>query len=146
MQYHELNYDRIQQKIADIRENLELLRGYAAKGEKAFLKNQEAIRSAKYAFIVLIEAAISIANHFCARLLGKAPVSYAEAYLLLGNEGILETELANRLAQMAKFRNLLVHGYDKVNDRKVYEILCNDLDDLELFLQSVYNVLNQQMK
>ncbi|NMB25181.1 MAG: DUF86 domain-containing protein [Firmicutes bacterium] len=137
MQHKDLNLDRIGRKVADVTENLNVLWAYAAREEQDFLGNPEAVRSAKYAFIVLIEACLAIANHFCARLLAKAPGSYAEAYLCLGEGGIIEIELAQRLAQMARFRNLIVHGYDRVDDKLMFYIMKNNLSDVELFLDAV---------
>ncbi|MDQ0285385.1 uncharacterized protein YutE (UPF0331/DUF86 family) [Desulfofundulus luciae] len=38
---------------------------------------------------------------------------------------------------MAKFRNLLIHRYGDIDDSKVYHIICNNLDDLELYLAEI---------
>lgn len=65
----ELNLHRIAQKVAGIKNSLAVSREYAAQKDEVFLGNPEAIRSARYAFIVLIEAATNIAGHLCARLL-----------------------------------------------------------------------------
>ncbi len=40
-------------------------------------------------------------------------------------------------AAMARLRNLLVHAYARVDDRKVHHILREDLEDLEAFLEAV---------
>lgn len=141
MEYPELNLARIRQKVADIRESLAVLRGYAAWDDKAFLSNDEAIRSARYAFIVLVEAASNIANHLCAKLLAKAPTSYADAFLLLSERGLLDEGLTKRLAAMAGFRNLLVHRYGEVNNQRMLEIMRNNLGDLELFLSAIAEII-----
>ena len=51
--------------------------------------------------------------------------------------GHLETDLVERLENMARFRNLLVHGYAIVDDARVVEILKTRLHDLDEFRQSV---------
>jgi uncharacterized protein YutE (UPF0331/DUF86 family) len=38
---------------------------------------------------------------------------------------------------MARFRNLLVHLYWKVDNQRVYQIIQNDLGDLDTFRQQV---------
>lgn len=63
-----LNIRRINEKISDIKEAVEILSNYASRDEREFLSNPEAIRSARYSFIVLAEAATNIATHLCARL------------------------------------------------------------------------------
>jgi len=57
----------------------------------------------------------------------------------MGEAGIFPPALARDLEQMTKFRNLLVHLYGRVEDRKVYEILQTRLGDfvkLEACIQS----------
>lgn len=41
------------------------------------------------------------------------------------------------LQNMARFRNLLVHGYARVDDRRVIGVLQTRLPDLEAFRRSV---------
>jgi len=114
-----LNINKIREKVSDIKEAISFLKGYAHEKEEIFISNPEAVGAVRYYFIMLIEAAMNIANHLCSRLLEKAPSNYAETFLLLGKQGIITPELADRLARMARFRNLLVHGYAKVDDRKM---------------------------
>jgi uncharacterized protein YutE (UPF0331/DUF86 family) len=139
-----LNIARLSEKVADIRQSLAVLQEYAGREEGVFLNNPEAVRSARYAFIVMIEAALSISNHLCARLLREAPQSYAESFLRLGDSGYLQEDLAGRLARMAAFRNLLVHGYGKVDDRLMLKIMREDLRDLELFLTAIHQAVDRE--
>jgi len=59
----------------------------------------------------------------------------------LGREGLLEEDLADRLAQAAKQRNVLVHLYLDVDDRKVFDSLSR-LDDLRRFAAFVEEQLD----
>jgi uncharacterized protein YutE (UPF0331/DUF86 family) len=133
----QLDVARLNDKMADIRESLEALREYARWDEGRFLASKEAIRAARYCFIVMVEAATAIATHICARLLRKAPGSYAESFALLAEGGIIEPALARRLGRMAGFRNLLVHGYNKVDDRRMWRIMGSDLADLDAYLEAI---------
>jgi uncharacterized protein YutE (UPF0331/DUF86 family) len=139
-----LNLSKIAEKVSDIKESLETLKEYAKRQDEVFLNNKEAIRAARYSFIVMIEAATNIANHICARLLNKVPSTYSEAFLLLGESGLIERELAINLAQMAKFRNLLVHGYGKIDDKRMLKIMREDLVDVENFLRSLGELIKSK--
>lgn len=44
---------------------------------------------------------------------------------------------------MAKFRNRLVHIYWEVDDAVVYEILREDIDDIEKFMHNFAEFLKQ---
>lgn len=137
----QLDVARLNDRMADLRESLEALREYARWDEGRFLASKEAIRAARYCFIVMVEAATAIATHICARLLRKAPGSYAESFALLAEGGVIEPGLARRLGRMTGFRNLLVHGYNKVDNRRMLEIMRSDLADLDAFLEAIAALL-----
>jgi uncharacterized protein YutE (UPF0331/DUF86 family) len=63
----------------------------------------------------------------------RAPTSFADAFAVLGEAGFVDAGLVPALQEMARFRNLLVHGYLRVDDRRVVEILRTRLDDLDAF-------------
>lgn len=135
--YEKLDISRIRAKVADIRESITILQNYAGYQEENFLNNQEAIRAARYTLIVAIEAATNIGNHFCSRLLGKAPNSYAETFLFLSEGGIISRELAIGLGKMTGLRNMLVHRYAIIDDRKILRFLRENLLDFEMFLSEI---------
>ncbi|MGM0652840.1 MAG: type VII toxin-antitoxin system HepT family RNase toxin [Bacillota bacterium] len=137
MTYKKLNKERIRAKVADIKENLQVLRNYSKQDREEFVANKEAVRSAKYAYIVMIEASSNIANHLCARLINTSPDSYAECFLLLGKHELISSKLSANLSKMAGFRNILVHGYKEIDDSKIYDFLQTSLDDLDLYLEEL---------
>jgi uncharacterized protein YutE (UPF0331/DUF86 family) len=49
----------------------------------------------------------------------------------------IDSHLANCLKRMARFRNLIVHLYWRVDNRRVYQIIHDDLGDLDAFRQQV---------
>jgi len=55
----------------------------------------------------------------------------------LRDRGIISKELSKKLINMAKFRNLLVHLYWKVDDEKIYEILQSELADFDEFIEQI---------
>lgn len=67
----------------------------------------------------------------------RAPNDFADAFTSLGEAGVLPKETVPALRDMARFRNLLVHGYADVDDERVVEILRTELDDLETFRRHV---------
>lgn len=146
MNHSKLNLLRMNEKISDIMESIQVLRQYGVQDDRVFLGNPEALRSAKYAFIVLIEAATNIATHLCARLLAKAPANYAESFLLLGEHGLIEQNLAERLSKMTGFRNLLVHGYGKIDNQQMLGIMRRDIKDINLYLQAINELLKKAME
>jgi uncharacterized protein YutE (UPF0331/DUF86 family) len=140
------NVDMLRQKATDIRRAQRVLAGYAALDKDGFLADDTVVSSAKYQLIVLAEAAQAICNHVVARVAERTPIGYGDCYLILGEQGIISPVLAERLADMAKFRNLVVHQYGTVDDGRVFEIIRRDVQDLDLFLAAVSTFLGDELK
>ena len=60
---------------------------------------------------------------------------------MLGEAGIISPELTTRLQQLARFRNLLVHMYWKIEYEQVYDVIQNNLGDLRAFQAAVVQLL-----
>ena len=64
-----------------------------------------------------------------------------KGFAILGEAGILPQDLSQNLQQMARFRNMLVHVYWKVDYDRVYQILQRHLDDLRAFVRVIGELL-----
>lgn len=131
------NIDRIKQIIGEINFALSKLETVSKIDEENFLIDHEKIDSAKYNLIVVIEGAIDICNHIVARAGGRAPNDFADCFAILGELGAFPAEFVEKLKRMAKFRNLLVHLYWQVDNRKVFSILREDIFDIRKYLQGI---------
>lgn len=60
--------------------------------------------------------------------------TYADAFGRLAEAGVLHRDLADRLSRAAGFRNLLVHGYGRLDLRRVHAIARDGPPDLRAFL------------
>ena len=99
--------------------------------------------SAERDFQVAIQAAIDIGSTLLAGVSTQVPESYRDIFLELAEVGILPRAFAEQLAQMAQFRNVLVHLYLEVDLRKVYQYLQHNLGDLEQFARYVSEYLDK---
>ena len=74
-----------------------------------------------------------MANHIIASEKFRAPRDYADSFMVIQEEGIISSELGDKLRQMAKFRNRIVHLYGEIDDSYVYKYLQDDIKDTEEF-------------
>jgi uncharacterized protein YutE (UPF0331/DUF86 family) len=84
-----------------------------------------------------------VANHVIASEGWRSPADYADAFAVLREHDVLSRDLADRLAAMARFRNLLVHVYAEVDDARVHRFLREDLGDFEPFASAVLDLLKE---
>jgi len=77
-----------------------------------------------------IERCLDVANHIIATERFRAPQDYADSFKVLDENHIVPSELSQKLRQMAKFRNRLVHLYGEIDNSYVYQIIHEDLGDM----------------
>jgi uncharacterized protein YutE (UPF0331/DUF86 family) len=128
-----LNADLVRSRCADMEDAVVRLERFGAMPIAQFIGNAEAVDAACYRLLVGIEAAIGLCYHICAVHLRRVPEQYAACFDTLHDAGIIPGELAARLKAMARFRNLLVHMYKKVEPAAVHAILGDSLPDLRAF-------------
>lgn len=129
----ELNEDRIRTRLDDISRSISRLRQIRAMDRQAFLADQDSQDIARSRLLTAIEAALNLCYHVAAKKLRRVPEEYAQCFTVLAEANLISPALAERLAAMARFRNLLVHLYWNVDYGQVYDILQSDLNDLEDF-------------
>ena len=105
--------------------------------QESFLSDPDKLGSAKYYFIVAIESCIDIADHIISSERYRRPTDFADSFTVLYENGLIDEGLRGRLQNMARFRNLLVHVYGKVDDKKVYEFLKTNLGDFDAFARQI---------
>lgn len=102
-----------------------------------FVQDFRNVESAKHLLQVSIEAMIDIANHIISRGRLGHPKSYAESFGILRAEGVLTPEQVEDYSLMVKFRNRVVHLYQKIDPDQIYDILQNQLQDFTAFAEKI---------
>ncbi|MCD4844269.1 MAG: DUF86 domain-containing protein [Methanosarcinales archaeon] len=136
-----INPNLVAAKISEIQQSLERLNGISSKGRDVFLSDPDLIDSAKYRLITAIEASISICNHIIARKFKRVPESYSDCFTILHEYDVISAELTERLGNMARFRNMLVHIYWEIDNEKIFDILTSDLVDFENYIKEIVHFL-----
>ncbi len=124
-------------------ESLRKLRSLSKLSEDEFLGHYEKIDTAKYNFIVAIEAIIDICNRIISKRELGFPQDYSDVIKLMSQEGVLEGDLVGRLVEMVKFRNMLVHIYWKIENDRLYQYLRENLGDFEAFKEAIRRYLKK---
>lgn len=137
-----LNPDVVRSRCAEIEDSIQRLEALASLPLADFLADRDAQDIASYRLLVAIEAALALCYHVSSRRLRATPADYAGCFVLLGDAGVLKPDLTERLKSMAKFRNLLVHVYWKVDYRRVHAAIQENLGDLRMFSAAIVALLD----
>jgi uncharacterized protein YutE (UPF0331/DUF86 family) len=93
---------------------------------------------------MMIETCVDIAGHIISDKGFRIPKSYSDTFLVLRENDILGKELFSSVDKMAKFRDIVVHHYDKVDAEIVVGILKKDLKDLTGFRDAIVSFLKTE--
>ena len=136
-----LNEDLIRTRCQEIEDSLARLDQIRTVAKEDFLTDRDLQDIACYRMLVAIEAALGLCYHVAAKHLNKVPEEYGECFAILAEAGIIPNDLSERLQRMARFRNLLVHMYWKVDLDALYKLILDRLTDLRQFSQAIIALL-----
>ena len=132
-----IDADLVRSRCEDIEESVARLEQLAGLSREEFLASRDTLDIACYRLLVAIEAALALCYHVSAQRFRKVPEDYAACFRVLHEGGLLPEDLAARLQRMARFRNLLVHVYWKMDYGLVHDIVQHNLGDLRQFASIV---------
>jgi uncharacterized protein YutE (UPF0331/DUF86 family) len=86
---------------------------------------------------VAVEACLDIGRRLIALEGFRYPDDNQSVFAILAEEKVVPADLLPVLLEMARFRNLIVHDYARIDDAKVYAILKTRLGDFDAFAEAV---------
>lgn len=94
-------------------------------------------RAVERILILLIQAATDLVSHLLADRGVVQPDSYREVFEAAAQSGLLDRALAQSLGRAVGLRNILVHEYEQIDDRLVWESIPVALEDFTAFLSAM---------
>lgn len=105
--------------------------------EQEFLSELKTCYSLRYLIILTVEVMANIGKHLLARIAVKPVEEYKECFLEMRRQGFLAESIATPLVRLAGLRNLLVHRYWEVDDRRIYHECKENMPNLYKFSAEV---------
>ena len=136
---------RVDEIFRNLDNSLNLLRKLKKLPEKELTEDALTLGAAKYYLQVSVECCIDISNHIIAANVWRRPESMSDAFVVLAENGIVDSEFLPTLKRMAQFRNRLVHLYWDVDAITIYRILQENLGDFERFMNDILNYFSDEI-
>ena len=142
---------KIETKLAILREAIaELEKVSRSHTQKQFIASKDQFAIAEHYLRRALEAVFDIGGHIISRFTyspGRRPKTVKEIAVELGRRGLIDKKFAEeKLKEMAGYRNRLVHFYDEITPKELYQIITRDLGDLDHFASSVVGIVNEPEK
>lgn len=136
--------DRVTEFLRLLSDDLKTLREKAEISKAIYRGSRDIQAIVERRLQTATESCINVGNHLIARLGLRPPADYADVFRVMGEAQLLPSELIGQMADMARFRNLLVHVYWAIDHEKVYDSLRSRLATLEAFASHISRWVKQQ--
>lgn len=130
-------------KISMLEEYLKQIAEYRSISIGQYTKDWKTQRVVERTLQMMVETCIDIAGHIISDMKFRIPTSYADSFSVLAEKGIVDNKLSQALEKMAKFRNVVVHDYDRVDAEIVIGILRKNLDDFIKFKDAIVKLIKR---
>jgi len=141
-----LEREVIEGKFDIIDRNLSFLEEIKRLSLEQFLESYRDVQAAKYSLLEIVEACIDVANYIISVRGFRRAEEYSEMFKVLKEEGVIGKGLATKLEDMSRFRNLLVHRYGEVDNRRVLEIIKYNLKDVKEFEREIGEFMRREVE
>ena len=125
--------DLILRKLADLDQFLGQVSEYRDITVDQYRGDWKTQRIVERTLQMAIEVCLDIATHIIADRGLRVPATYAEAFEILGEAGLLDPALKDVMIRMSRFRNVIIHEYARVDPALVVRILREHLAELAQF-------------
>ena len=132
----------IGRKIAQVDDYLNQIKEFSTISLRSYKKDWKTQRIVERTLQILIEVCIDIANHIISDQGMRVPVGYADTFQVLMENRVISKKLFETMEKMAKFRNVVVHQYEKIDPAIVISILHRNLGGFEKYKKAILGYLS----
>ena len=138
-----LDKERIREKIKVIQKERALLEDFVGISFEDFVANENIheFYGALHHLQVALQAVLDICQHIVSQKLLGSYRENKEVFDLLQRKKILTPNLAENLKKAIGARNILVHQYEEVDSKQIYNIIQNNLKDFDRFIYEINKYL-----
>ncbi len=111
---------------------------------KEYVDNTRLRKAVERSLQVAVEACLDVGRRLIALEGFRYPEGNRDVFQVLGEEEAVPQELLPALLDMARFRNLIVHDYAKIDDAKVYGILKKRTGDFDEYARAIVAYLERR--
>lgn len=131
----------VKSRLVIILERIDRLKDIAILSEEQFLSNEIMQSVAERNLQIIAQVIINICTHLVAHNHWGSPKSYSDSVKLVSKHKVIETDLAERLIDLVKLRNVIVHLYLEIDPTIVYRSAKQAITDAGLFVAALKKLI-----
>ena len=121
-----MEFERIREKFLNSKKYLNRVKSLLKKKAEELENDLDLQLISERSFEILSQTLLDICSHIIANSIEGPPESYADCMKKLGQLEIIQKETAQKMTELVKMRNIIVHQYGTIS----YKLLLDGLDEL----------------
>jgi uncharacterized protein YutE (UPF0331/DUF86 family) len=138
-----IDSDLVRRKLARLNMYLDKLKPIADNTFKEYISDFYVKTSAERLIQLIVEFASDINSHVVLESGKRPPEDYTSSFLRAAESGLITHELANKLKGSGGMRNIIVHEYMDIDDKKIHEIIPTAISDYKKYIRQVDDFLDR---
>jgi uncharacterized protein YutE (UPF0331/DUF86 family) len=138
-----LSKEKILGGLTRLQEYLLYLQDFSSMDEKEFLADRRNAATVESYLRRSLETVFDLGRHILSKTFGLKELEYKQIARLLGERGIVSPDYASTLLRMAGYPNRMVHFYQEIAERELYQIVRDQLPDIEQFASEIRKFLQK---
>ncbi|MFW5999788.1 MAG: type VII toxin-antitoxin system HepT family RNase toxin [Halanaerobiaceae bacterium] len=137
-----VNKELVRRKLNKIIQYLTELSSVEEYTLQEYLDNYFIKRTAERLLQLIVEVATDINGHIIVDNGYSPPKTYYESFMMLSELGIIERKFASNIAPSAGLRNRLVHEYEEIDDKIVFNSVPEAVEKYQEYVAVIEKYLN----
>lgn len=131
----------IEKKLRKVEDFLKELKTVSVGSFEEFKKDIVVKRFIERNIELAIEQMVDICKHFISGLDLREPETYSDCFDILSTGKVIPEDTVDTFKLMVRFRNILIHAYDGIDDSITYGIYTKHLRDFKTFIKCIRTYL-----
>ena len=127
----------IESKLSFLREYIGDLKEYETISLPAYRQSKKDQRFVERTLHLACESCLDIAAHIISRRGLREPKDNKDLFLVLLENNVITEPVWETMNKMAKFRNIIVHDYARIEPEVIVGILKKNVEDLKQFSREI---------
>ena len=138
-----LNKDLIKTKMRSIQEYLLEIEPILSLPKDQIVSSVEKLRTLERNFQLIVDAMLDINIHLIRELELSSPDDLKSTFIILAEGKIISFDFAQKISPVVGLRNILVHGYEKVDRKLFIDSFQKNRHDFDEYLLLINSFLNK---
>jgi len=137
--------DLVAAKLAELAHRVARARAHCPSDPSDLAKDEDALDLVAFNLMVAVQTSADIASHIIADEGWPVVTSLAAGFQRLREKGVLSDETADALCRAVGLRNVVAHGYERIDAGRVHAAATRGINDLDAFAQEVSRWIRLQI-